>query len=131
MHTFEANEITNILLCILKYECKCMLFRMNFTKHCLHNLSFHFFFLFYNRKYQYFKFSSDEPGTVLVRQGVDSDEIKVNILRDKRYCFTSASRPAVVNAHGLTQERQRYLYHTVRPYVRPVFQDKTCPVPET
>ena len=37
--------------------------------------------------------------------------------------------PAVMRPGGLSVERANYLFKTVRPYVRPRYQDKTCPEP--
>ncbi|XP_053392013.1 uncharacterized protein LOC128554725 isoform X2 [Mercenaria mercenaria] len=81
------------------------------------------------RKYQYFKMSSDKPGVVTVKENRDTDETTVNVLRFQDRVFPADDLPTVIPAHGLTRERQDYLYKAVRPYVRPMHQDSTCPAP--
>ncbi len=90
-----------------------------------------FFFALYlfHRKYQYFRVVAEEPGVVAVRTGADACELKINILKNAAYTFTSTNRPVAVPEAGLSHARQNYLFRTVRPYVRPAFQDETCPVP--
>lgn len=81
------------------------------------------------RKYQYFRFSSDEPGVVTVKTNRDGNEEKMCILKDPRFRFVSWDRPAELQPPGLSQERHRYLYDHVRPYVRPALQNEFCAPP--
>ncbi|XP_052214814.1 uncharacterized protein LOC127833547 [Dreissena polymorpha] len=82
------------------------------------------------RKYQYFKFCVDEPGLVTVRAAGDATAMTVCILKDSAFRFRDAGRPGIVHAAGLNKARQHYLHKTVRPYVRPAFQDRLCPEPQ-
>ena len=81
------------------------------------------------RKYHHFKVSSDFPGVVHAKENLTSDVVKIPIFKRgitaAKVC--QASPPTVIPAAGLSQERARYLYTQVRPYVTPGFQDITCP----
>ena len=54
---------------------------------------------------------------------------KIAILKDQEFSFDEIRRPAVLPASGLSESRLRYLFSHVRPYVRPAFQEETCPNP--
>lgn len=82
------------------------------------------------RQYQYFRMTSAAPGVVVVKQNCDADEISFNILRNEGFVFQQDMLPVIIPAQGMTSARQEYLYRTVRPYVRPCYQDVTCPRPE-
>lgn len=84
--------------------------------------------LFY-RNYQYFKFSSDNPGMVTVRTERHGVETALQITKSQNHVFAVDQMPDVLPAAGLTVERQRYLYRIVRPFVRDMYQDVTCPLP--
>lgn len=83
--------------------------------------------IFVCRQYQYFKFSADEPGIVTLRASRDAVLKTACILKDPAFRFGDATRPDVVPAGGLSPARQAYLYKSVRPYVRPAYQDSICP----
>ena len=82
-------------------------------------------------KYQHFRFSSTAPGTVYVRKCWNSEEKAIQILKRGVTCtkVRRARIPSVISPAGLTEERKRYLYHEIRPFVSPQFQDITCPSP--
>lgn len=90
---------------------------------------FSYLFLYRSSKYQYFRLSAQKPGVVVVRTSSDSEEIEVQVLRPRAQF--PASLPPVLPAGGLSRQRQEYLYKNVRPYVRPSFQDITCPATAT
>ncbi|XP_052797705.1 uncharacterized protein LOC128229867 [Mya arenaria] len=71
------------------------------------------------RKYQYFRFSSTEPGVVVVRTSRDAEEDTLNVLKDPAFRFETQAQPDVVQAAGFSHPRQESLYKCVRPYVRP------------
>jgi hypothetical protein len=73
--------------------------------------------------------TAGDPGIVTVRTGADEEEKTINILKAAAFRFQDTSRPPAVDAAGLSQQRKQYLFKTVRQYVRPEFQDETCPAP--
>ena len=81
------------------------------------------------RKYQYFRMAADRPGAVVVKTGSDTEEREIAMLKP-RVQFP-VHMPDILPAAGLSKQRQTYLYKTVRPFVRPQFQDSTCPAPTT
>jgi hypothetical protein len=82
-------------------------------------------------KYHHFRLDSDSPGIVHAKERIDSTETHVSIfkrgvsVREVR----NAGLPRSLSPAGLSQERQQYLYTQIRPFVRPDFQDITCPSP--
>ena len=76
-----------------------------------------------------FQFRADEPGFVFVKTDVNGPEVMKRILK-KNVNIQLGDRPCVLEAAGLTRDRQQYLYHSVRPYVRERYQDLTCPAPQ-
>lgn len=81
------------------------------------------------RQYQHFSFDSNEPGIVTVKRTCDGTEEKIEILKDQGFQFREIRRPDVLPAGGLSESRVRYLFSHVRPFVRPAFQEETCPSP--
>lgn len=81
------------------------------------------------RQYQHFSFDSNEPGIVTAKKTCDRTEEKIEILKDQGFQFREIRRPGVLPAGGLSESRVRYLYSHVRPFVRPAFQEETCPSP--
>ena len=82
-------------------------------------------------KYQYFRFFSSSPTTVFVRETWNSDEIEVGLLK-RGILLTTVKRsriPAIIWPAGLTQERKKYVYEQICPFVTPEFQDITSPQP--
>ena len=93
----------------------------------IHNICYRSMYYYFSM-YQYFRFSSAEPGVVTVRSKRDAPELKVHVLKSDNYKFVSAARPAVVSPAGLSHERHRYLTKSVRPYIRPALQEEFCPL---
>ncbi|XP_060601134.1 uncharacterized protein LOC132754508 isoform X3 [Ruditapes philippinarum] len=77
------------------------------------------------RKYQYFRMSRDHPG--MVKESCDKAEETFSIMKSNNFQFERGHLPQVLQPGGMSAARRRYLYSTVRPYVRPIFQDETCP----
>ena len=80
-------------------------------------------------KYRVFEFTDEFPGQVLVRKESGGDGERIMLLKDPSYRFESDLRPEPVPAAGLSVERQKYLYKHVRPHVREMYRDVTCPPP--
>ena len=81
------------------------------------------------RKYHHFRVSSDSPGIVDAREKLDSEEVQISIFKRGVTAekVRSTSLPNVIPAAGLSRDRAEYLYTQVRPFVRPAYQDITCP----
>ncbi|KAJ8308706.1 hypothetical protein KUTeg_013580 [Tegillarca granosa] len=92
-------------------------------------LSAHFRSLRGISSYQHFRFSSTYPGKVFLKK-CDDDESETTFTLVKRSVDqVPLNRPDPVTPKGLSRDRQKYLFKSVRPYVRPMFQDITCPAP--
>ena len=80
-------------------------------------------------KYQYFRFSSSTPGIVYVRTSCSAEEKPIKIFKKKVTAATvkRARLPPLIPPAGLTDERRKYLYEQIRPFVSPQYQDVTCP----
>lgn len=74
-------------------------------------------------------FDSNEPGIVTAKNTFDGTEEQIEILKDQGFQFREIRRPDVLPAGGLSESRVRYLFSHVRPFVRPAFQEETCPFP--
>ena len=70
--------------------------------------------------------SSANAGVVYLKTNRDAPETSYNILRRADFTFDGAM-PLVIQPGGLSETRRQYLYKSVRPFVRPRFQDITCP----
>ena len=82
-------------------------------------------------KYHHFRFSASKPGTVFVRSSCSSEEKAIKIFK-KKVTAASVKRaklPPIILPAGLTEERKKYLYEQIRPFVSPQYQDATCPSP--
>ncbi|XP_053390400.1 uncharacterized protein LOC128553294 [Mercenaria mercenaria] len=69
----------------------------------------------------------DRPGMVFVKKTPDGEERSFSITRDQSTVFVANHLPEVLTAGGLLIEMQRYL--SIRPYVRQLAKDETCPLP--
>ena len=69
------------------------------------------------RKFQYFRMESSSPGVVTVKMNKDAAEQKFNILKHGGVRFEQIERPAILQAEGLSHQRQQYLYKTVRQFM--------------
>ncbi|KAJ8315738.1 hypothetical protein KUTeg_007888 [Tegillarca granosa] len=79
------------------------------------------------QKFHHFRIEATSPGKVFVKENHDSIETSVSIL--KVGAVIDGSKPDPIPAAGLSQERAKYLYRVVRPFVRPQYQDSLCPRP--
>ena len=78
------------------------------------------------RKYPYFRFDSSRPGTVFAKKATDLPEEEFFIMKHREL---PSAEPCLIKPAGLSENRVKYLYRTVRPFVRPCYQDITCPTP--
>ena len=80
------------------------------------------------KKIGHFRFPSTSPGTVLIRTTLaDQEEVKQLLLPgglDRLH-----ATPPVLPPPGLSEERQRYLYNSIREFVRQDKRDIVCPAP--
>ncbi|CAC5399423.1 unnamed protein product [Mytilus coruscus] len=79
-------------------------------------------------KFHHFRFTSDEVGFVFARETLDQPEKRLVFLKESANLpemFTTL--PEVIQPAGLTEERRRYLYNEVRPFVQFNFRDEFCP----
>ena len=81
------------------------------------------------KKLHHFRFSSDLPGSVFVKERSDSTEREIHLLKDEEWQTDSEELPAEVPPNGLNAARQWYLYESIRPFCLPEHQDTTCPLP--
>ena len=79
------------------------------------------------RKYQHFIFQSTEPGVLTVKESASSPEMKINILKEPNIQLNAMDKSNIIQPRGLSEARSLYLFRSVRPYVRPAYQDDTCP----
>lgn len=79
------------------------------------------------RSLQHFRFSKHSPGSVFVKESADSTERKVNILLPLHPPIRKNLLPSSIKAGGLTSDRKRYLFNSIREHVWDPFKDVTCP----
>ncbi len=83
--------------------------------------------------YRHFQMSSTNRGIVLVKETVDGEEREINIIKGT-FPYSRKKRPKCLpkklKPHGLSSDRQKYLYEQIRPHI-PSEEDKnaTCPKP--
>ncbi|KAH3727961.1 hypothetical protein DPMN_053907 [Dreissena polymorpha] len=78
------------------------------------------------KKYQYYRFHSSRPGTVFAKKATDRPEEVFFIMKDREI---PSAEPCLILPAGLSKNRVKYLYRTVRGFVRPCYQNITCPIP--
>ncbi|KAJ8310576.1 hypothetical protein KUTeg_012441 [Tegillarca granosa] len=74
-----------------------------------------------------FQVSSTYPGKVFLKK-CDDDESETTFTLVKRSVDqVPLNRPDPVTPKGLSRDRQKYLFKSVRPYVRPMFSGHYMP----
>lgn len=81
------------------------------------------------RQYFHFRFSSSNPGHVIVKKFATSEELNVRLLKRGK-CVTPGNLPVRVEAAGLSPARQWYLYRNIREFLPLKYKDVTAPLPE-
>ena len=81
-------------------------------------------------KQHYFTFLSQDPGTVVVKQAVNSQPSTVTILKAS-VCLTglNTTMPTETSAAALSPDRQKYLYEQIQQFVPLAYQNELCPAP--
>ena len=78
--------------------------------------------------YHHFHFTNSQPGTVVMKEFVDSVEKSYTMVVDDEW---STELPLVTKSSGLSLSRQWYLFTQIREYCKPGTEDLTCPKPLT
>ncbi|XP_060586046.1 uncharacterized protein LOC132741792 [Ruditapes philippinarum] len=78
------------------------------------------------QKYHSFRFTAGDKTAIFVKERSNSDEIRVPLMR-RNIVLPEGSFPDSIQPAGLSRQRREYLYRHVRKYVRPAYQDETCP----
>ena len=83
------------------------------------------------RKLHHFRFLHAEPGTMYVKESIHDQEVAINILHPSADAsiLSLNDLPSKFQPAGLTIDRERDLFSTVREYVTPQFRDELCPSP--
>ena len=78
------------------------------------------------RKFHHFRVTSKDPGFVYVKTSAPEAETRIKILKKE---IPESAYPSSLPASGLSRDRAKYIYQTLRPLVRTAYQDATCPRP--
>ncbi|CAC5392565.1 unnamed protein product [Mytilus coruscus] len=79
-------------------------------------------------KFHHFRFTSDEVRVVFARETLNQPEKRLVLLKESANLpELLTTLPEVIQPAGLTEERRRYLYNEVRPFVQFNFCDEFCP----
>ena len=81
------------------------------------------------RSLHHFRFSNKRPGVVFVKMTGDDDEQEVNLLQPDHPPIRKYVLPPTIPAAGLSDERKRYLFTSIREHVWDPFKDTLCPNP--
>lgn len=81
------------------------------------------------KKYHHFRFSTDEPGKVYVKEYKSSPEHAVMLLKDRAVVPRPSVLPQKLKPEGLSEERKNYLYWEIRPFCKPGTEDLVAPAP--
>ena len=79
----------------------------------------------------HFRFTSDHPGVVFVKNADDMVERKINLLKNTSWKPTPANLPQQIILPGLSEERKVYLYQKIREYCSDDGKNIVCPKPAT
>lgn len=79
------------------------------------------------KSYHHFQFDKDYPGTVFCKQCRFSEEIAINLLRNRGQLPQPGQLPAIVNPEGISRERAEYLYKEIREFCRNGTEDLVAP----
>ena len=81
-------------------------------------------------KFHHFRFSSEEPGVVYARVGLNDTEKRIPLLKDgMTITDILEATPEIIVPAGLSAERKKYLDSEIRPFVQGEFRDSFCPRP--
>lgn len=90
----------------------------------------HFKTLIGMKKIGHFRFSAEQPGTVLYRETLADVEVAFPLVPNVQAVPNDlADTPAVIPPPGLSQDRRRYLFCSIREFVRDGAKDIVAPDP--
>lgn len=78
------------------------------------------------KRYQLFEFSCDRPGVVVCQEHSKAPSVSFTIIGSD---YSDSSLPPLLQALGLSEKRQSYLYDKIRQFVPECSQDIVCPRP--
>lgn len=82
------------------------------------------------KKMAHFRFSSDSPGYVHVKnRSDDTTERKIKLVKDISWQPSVQSLPDIIAPDGLPLKRQWYLYEKIREFCPEHCKDLVCPLP--
>ena len=82
------------------------------------------------KKYHHFTFRSSNPGKVFVKETVTSEEnVFTSIVVDYAPSTDALPLPPIVQPAGLNNDRQWYLYNSIRLFCSTDTRDLVCPLP--
>ena len=81
------------------------------------------------RSLYHFRFSKSSPGSVFVKEAIDGTEREIVLLCSTHPPIRKTLLPPTIKPGGLTLERKRYLFSSIREHVWDPFKDITCPKP--
>ena len=97
-----------------------------------YNWSEHFFRFFSVipniTNYHNFFFSSDHPGTVILKKSCDDSPLTFKFMKVEPDMGTF---PPILQPEGLSATRQKYLYDEIRQFCEEEYKDITCPKPKS
>ena len=79
-------------------------------------------------KCQHFRFTSQEPGAVYIREFVNSPEHKVVLVKPR--AAIPKDLPPVIKPAGLSDQRIKYLFDNIRQFCDEDVMDIVCPKPK-
>lgn len=80
------------------------------------------------KKYHHFRVSSSSRGCVFVRERNDTAEVKFELLKEP-WNLDVHTLPNIISPHGLSADRQWYLFEQIRPFCPDEDKDSVCPLP--
>ena len=83
------------------------------------------------KKLGHFRFTSESPGSVFYRETLADVETEFRLTADVAVTLDALpDMPGIIPRPGLSLERRRYLFNSIRPYVREDKQDVVTPDPD-
>ena len=79
-------------------------------------------------KFHHFRVSASSPGVVFAKERSDSAEVPFTVLKEP-WTPEADEMPSVIPPHGLSANRQWYLYDYIRPFCPEDDKDSVCPLP--
>ena len=74
-------------------------------------------------------FTSSKPGSVVVKDTINSPEWEINMIVDSKWRPRADQLPPIISPSGLSKERKQYLFEKIREYCPPHCQDLVYPDP--